>query len=265
MSDYTVERQGEVIVFTLSRPEVKNALTEEMVAALGDTLQEASGDLSVRCVVITGAGDAFCSGADTRQISGKQGVFDGASPPRTRHSYTHGVQRMTRSFYACEVPVIAAITGPAVGLGFDIALQSDIRIATPSAIFSEAFIHVGIVPGDGGFWYLPRAIGYSRALDMTVTGRRIDAATAEVWGLISEVVPSEKLLDRALALAADIASKPPHTVRLSKRLIRDATQCSLETALDLGALAQAVLTGSQDQREAVAATMERRRGTYIGA
>lgn len=264
MSDVLVERRGHVMVLTLNRPEVKNAMTEVMYFALADALDEASRDITVRAAVITGAGDAFCSGADTRRITGHTGVFEGSSAPKTRHGYSHGVQRMSNAFWNCEVPLIAAVNGAALGLGFDVATQCDIRIAAENAIFSEAFVTVGLIPGDGGFWYLPRIVGYSRAVEMTITGRRIDAATAERWGLVSQVVPQGEALTAGLALAEEIAARPPQTVRLSKRLIRDATQSSLQTALDLGAMAQAVLTGSADQREAVKALGERRAGEFTG-
>ena len=262
MSELLVERQDGVMVVTLNRPEIKNALNETMYFALADALGEASRDLGVRAVVVTGAGDAFCSGADTRRMKDRTGVFEGASAPRTRHGYSHGVQRMSNAFYACEVPVIAAVNGAALGLGFDVALQCDIRIAGEDAIFSEAFVTVGLIPGDGGFWYLPRTVGYARALEMTVTGRRIDARTAESWGLVSEVTPAKQSLEAAMRLARDIATRSPQTVRLSKKLIRNAMQSSLQTALDMGALAQAVLTGSSDQVEAVAALTERRPANF---
>jgi enoyl-CoA hydratase/carnithine racemase len=235
-----------------------------MILGLSAVLEEASREVSVRALIIAGAGDAFCSGIDTRQMVAKVGVFEGSSPPFTRHSYTHGVQRMTKAFYACEVPIIAAVNGAALGLGFDIALQCDIRLAAETAIFSEAFVNVGLIPGDGGFWFLPRIIGYSRALDMTVTGRRLDAKTAERWGLVSDVVPAGQTLAAALTLAEDIAAQAPHTVRLSKRLLRDAAELSLESALSMGAMAQAVLTGSSDQREAISALTTRRKPVFTG-
>ena len=264
MSDLLVERQGPVMVITLNRPEVKNALHEGMYAALAEALGEASRDPAVRAVVLTGAGDAFCSGADTRRMTAQTGVFQGQSPPRTRHTYVHGVQQMSAAFYGCEVPLIAAVNGAALGLGFDLILQCDIRIAAETAIFSEAFVSVGLIPGDGGFWHLPRIVGYSRAVEMTVTGRRIDAATAERWGLVSEVTPAGEALAEALKLAGEIAEKSPQAVRLSKKLIRDGMEASLQSALSMGAMAQAVLTGTADQREAVAALVARRKASFEG-
>ena len=264
MSDLLVERQGPVMLVTLNRPEVKNALHEGMYAGLAEALDEASRDLEVRAVVLTGAGDAFCSGADTRRMTARTGVFEGNSPPRTRHTYVHGVQKMSAAFYACEAPLIAAVNGAALGLGFDLATHCDIRIAAANASFAEAFVSVGLIPGDGGFWRLPRIVGYSRAVEMTITGRRIDAATAERWGLVSEVVPGGEALNAALKLAEEIAGKPPQTVRLSKKLIRDGMEASLQSALSMGAMAQALLTGTADQREAVAALTERRKPVFQG-
>ena len=263
-TDLLIERRGHTMVITMNRPEVKNALTSEMPLRIADALDEASADLEVRAVIITGAGDAFCSGADTRRMSNQEGVFQGTSAPSTRHNYSHGVQRMSKAFYACEAPVIAAVNGAALGLGFDVAIQCDMRLATENASFSEAFVTVGLIPGDGGFWHLPRLVGYSRAVEMTITGRKIDVKTAEAWGLVSQIVRNGRALDAALALADEIATRAPQTVRLSKRLIRAADQASLHTALDLGAMAQAVLTGSDDQREAVAALVGRRKGEFTG-
>ncbi|MBT4160342.1 MAG: enoyl-CoA hydratase [Gammaproteobacteria bacterium] len=262
MSDVSVEKNGATLVITLDNPEVKNAINLGMQNELTSALREASRDLEVRAVVLTGGGDVFCSGTDTRQISNKKGVFEGTSAPRTRHGYTHGIQQMSKAFFDCEVPIIAAVNGPAIGLGFDLTIQCDIRIASENASFSEAFITFGLIPGDGGFWYLPRIVGYSRAVEMTITGKRIDAATAESWGLVSQVVPKGDSLTEALALAEQIAKRPPQTVRLSKKLIRDADQLSFHEALDLGAMAQAVLTGSDDQQESAAAMRERRDGNY---
>ena len=169
---------------------------------------------------------------------------------------------MSRAFHTCEVPTIAAVNGPAIGLGFDLTTHCDMRIAADVATFSEAFVTMGLIPGDGGFWTLPRIVGYSRAVEMTVTGKRIDAQTAERWGLVSEVVPAGQALAAAMALADQIANRAPHTVRLSKRLIREGMSVDLEAALALGALAQAVLTGSPDQREAVDATIAKRPGVF---
>jgi len=122
-----------------------------------------------------------------------------------------------------------------------------------------------LIPGDGGFWYLPRIVGYSRAVEMTITGERVDAVTAEKWGLVSKVVPEGEALEASLILADSIAKRPPQTVRLSKKLIRDAEHLSFHDALDLGAMAQAVLTGSSDQTEAAAAMREQRDGDFTGS
>src|ERR1700722_14096557 len=120
MTDVIIKKKNNITVITLNRPEVKNAMTSVMYFAVADALDEASRDVDVRAVVITGAGDAFCSGADTRPMVNRTGMFEGSSAPTTRHSYTHGVQRLSNALYACETPTIAAVNGPAVGLGFDV-------------------------------------------------------------------------------------------------------------------------------------------------
>ncbi len=264
MSYLLIDKIDHRMEITLNRPEIRNAMDESMQVDLVDALTEASKDLEVRSVIITGAGDAFCSGADTRRITSGKDVFEGTSAPLTRHRYAHGVQVMSRAFYDCEVPLIAAVNGPALGLGFDLTTQCDMRIAAENAIFSEAFITFGLIPGDGGFWYLPRIVGYSRAVELTITGRRIDAKTAERWGLVSEVVPPGEALNAARRLADEIAARPPQTVRMSKRLVRDASETSLHEALNMGAMAQAVLTGSDDQKEAAAAMKEKRDADFSG-
>ena len=264
MPEVVVEQREHSLYITLNRPEVRNALNENMQVAITEALELAAANMEVRAVVLTGEGQAFCSGADTRRIVKQEGVFEGSSASTTRQGYKQGVQRMSRAFYNCEVPIIAAVNGAALGLGFDLATQCDIRIASTKAFFSEAFITAGLIPGDGGFWYLPRIVGYSKAVELTVTGRRIDAETAERLGLVAEVVEPAELLPCAGKLASEIAARSPHTVRLSKRLIRDSDHCSFHEALEMGALAQAVLTGTEDQREAVLALKERREGQFQG-
>ena len=152
MADVEREQRDHVVVLTLNRPEVRNAMTPDMYGELAAMLDKASVDLEVRALILTGAGDAFCSGADTRRMSDEEGVFEPGSPPWTRHGYLHGVQRLTRAFQRCEVPIIAAVNGPAMGLGFDVAIQCDVRIAAERATFAESFVTVGLIPGDGGFW-----------------------------------------------------------------------------------------------------------------
>ena len=177
---------------------------------------------------------------------------------RTRHEYRRGIQRLTVALFNLEVPVIAAVNGHAIGAGLDLACMCDIRIASDKAKFAESFVKVGIIPGDGGAWLLPRIIGLSRASELSFTGDTIDAQQALAWNLVSRVVPHEQLMDAARELAARIAANPSHSLRLTKRLIREGLNSSLEAVLELSAAFQAISHKTDDHREAVVAFLEKR-------
>jgi enoyl-CoA hydratase/carnithine racemase len=166
--------------------------------------------------------------------------------------------------YACDVPVVAAVNGPAVGAGCDLACMCDVRIAATTATFAESFVQLGLVPGDGGAWLLQRLVGPARAAEMTLTGDTVDAATALEWGLVSRVVDPEDLLETAQGIAARIAANPPQAVRLAKNLLREAAHQSLDSALELSAAYQAVAQRTRDHDEALAGRLERRPATFTG-
>src|SRR5690606_13258657 len=179
-------------------------------------------------------------------------------------NYRDGIQRLPLAFQQLEVPVIAAVNGPAVGAGCDLACMCDIRIASQTARFAESFVRVGLVPGDGGAWLLPRVIGWPRATELALTGRMIDAAAALDWGLVTKVVEPDELMPAARALADEIAANPPRAVRLTKRLLREAQDASLGTVLNLSAALQAVVHETRDHEEAVDAFLERRKPNFTG-
>ena len=186
-----VEYDDAIAVLTLNRPDARNPISEpDMVQALEDAVADINRDRSVRAVVLTGAGSAFSSGGNVKHMRDGVGKFAG-TPAQLRDGYRTGIQRIPRSVYHCEVPTIAAVNGPAIGAGCDLALMCDMRLASTRAVFAESFVKVGIVPGDGGAWLLPRAVGLSRACEMAFTGEPIDAATALAWGLVSDVVDHE--------------------------------------------------------------------------
>ena len=162
------------------------------------------------------------------------------------------------------MPVIAAVNGPAIGAGCDLACMCDIRIAGESAKFAESFVKLGIVPGDGGAWLLPRVVGFSKASEMAFTGDMLNAAEALACGLVSRVVPDGELLDAAHALAARIAANPPHAVRMTKRLLREGRTASLAAILETSAAAQALCHTTADHHEAVAAFLEKRTPVFKG-
>ncbi|MCW1385126.1 enoyl-CoA hydratase-related protein, partial [Novosphingobium sp. KCTC 2891] len=173
-------------------------------------------------------------------------------------------QRLPLLFEAIEVPVIAAVNGPAIGAGCDLACMCDVRIASDKAKFAESFVKLGIVPGDGGAWLLPRIVGFSKASEMAFTGDLMDAAEALACGLVSRVVPAGELMDAARALAARIAANPPHAVRMTKRLIRESRLASLSAILEASAAAQALCHTTRDHHEAVAAFLEKRTPVFTG-
>ena len=203
------ERRGGVLILTLNRPERLNALPDltdgDEVAAVCEAV---NADLSVRCVVMTGAGRAFSAGGDLNAMKARSDLFEG-SGAAIRERYRRVVHRIVRSLYGLEVPLIAAVNGPAMGLGCDIAGLADIRIASERASFGVPFLKLGIIPGDGGSWLLPRNVGYARAAEMLFTARAIDAETAERWGLVNRVVPHDALMDEAMATADQVAAQPP--------------------------------------------------------
>ncbi|ONM46930.1 crotonase/enoyl-CoA hydratase family protein [Nocardia donostiensis] len=259
-----VERTGDIVVWTIDKPQTRNAISDaDTVAALEDAVHKVNRDPSVRVAIITGAGTAFSSGGNVKQMRDRAGMF-GGTPAQLRQGYRHGIQRIPKALYHCEVPTIAAVNGPAVGAGCDLALMCDMRIASTTATFAESFVRLGLIPGDGGAWLLPRAVGMARASEMAFTGGTIDAATALEWGMVNSVAPPEELLPAAHELADRIAANPPHALRMTKRLMREGQQSTLETLLELSAAMQAVAHHTDDHHEAVAAMLERREARFTG-
>jgi enoyl-CoA hydratase/carnithine racemase len=259
-----IEQQGAVRTLTLNAPERRNPISDlPVIDALAAAIKAADVDPSVRAVVLTGAGSAFSSGGDVKKMVPGGGLRD-ALPARTRINYREGIQRLPILFQSLDVPVIAAVNGPAIGAGCDLACMCDIRIAGESAKFAESFVKVGLIAGDGGAWLLPRIIGISRASEMALTGDVIDARTALAWGLVSRIVPDGDLLTEARAIAERIAVNPPHAVRMTKRLLREGQTASLVGLLELSAAMQALAHATADHEEAVAAFTERRTPIFRG-
>ncbi|MCZ4080314.1 crotonase/enoyl-CoA hydratase family protein [Rhodococcus sp. H36-A4] len=263
-SPLMVERNGDIVTWTLNSPDTRNAISDEaMILALENAIDAVNADESVRVAILTGAGSAFSSGGNVKHMRDKVGMF-GGTPAELRQGYRHGIQRIPRAFANCEVPVVAAVNGPAIGAGCDLAVMCDLRIASTAARFAESFVKVGIIPGDGGAWLLPRAIGMARASEMALTGDAIDAARALDWGLVSQVVEPDELLGAAHALAERVAANPPQVVRMTKRLLREGQHQSLESLLELSAAMQAVAHHTADHQEAVAAMLEKRAPDFTG-
>ena len=264
VSECTLEFHGRAAVLAFDRHDVRNALTgtkilEDLLAVTAWINQSRA----ISVLVLTGNGSAFSAGGNVKDMRDRSGDFEGPVQD-VEHAYRHGIQRMPRAIFDLDIPVIAAVNGPAIGAGCDLACMCDIRIGGESARFAESFVNLGIIPGDGGAWFLPRAVGTQRAAEMTFTGRMVGADEAFAIGLLLEVVPDDELRDRALALAATVAAKPPVTLRYAKRLLRMAQSMPLDQFLDTCAVYQGVAHQTRDHHEALAAFFEKRPGIYQG-
>jgi enoyl-CoA hydratase/carnithine racemase len=258
------EKSAGVATLTLNRPEIRNPISDaDMIEALLEVLGAVETDDEVRVAILTGAGTSFSTGGNLKKMVGAGALRD-TLPARTRQNYKRGIQRLPLAFEALEVPVIAAVNGPAIGAGCDLACMCDIRIAGRSAKFAESFIKLGIVPGDGGAWLLPRVVGFAKASEMALTGDVLSADEALVCGLVSRVVPDDTLMHEANLIAARIASNPRFAVRLTKRLLREAQHSSLNTVLEMSAAMQALVHATSDHEEAVSAMLEKRAPRFRG-
>ena len=257
------EQQDHVVTLTMNEPERRNPLTgNSAVPDFLAAIDRIHNDRSVRAVILTGAGTAFSSGGDIRDME-RQASGD-ISGMQIRHEYRTGIQRLPLALFNLEVPIIAAVNGAAMGAGLDLACMCDMRIASEHAKFAESFVRLGIIPGDGGAWLLPRLIGMSCASEMSFTGEIIGAELAASWGLVSRVVPASELLAKANELALRIAANPPHAVRLTKRLLREAMHTRMDTLLEMAAAFQALSHQTDDHKEAVASFLGKRPPVFTG-
>lgn len=264
MSKVLVEKSRRIAVVTINAPESRNTMTDEgMIEALLAAFRDVDADPGISAMILTGAGSAFSAGGDVKAMANRTGMFAGA-PLDIADGYRNGVQRIPKALYGLDVPTIAAVNGPAIGAGCDLAFMCDMRIASTSAQFGEVFVNLGIIPGDAGSWFLPRRIGYQLAAEMTFTGRIVGALEALAKGLVLNVVPPETLMAEALALAATIAAKPPRAIRQAKRLLRAGEAIDLVNFLELAAANQALAHSTADHLEAVKAFLEKRKPAFEG-
>ena len=255
MADVETSREGAVLTLTLNRPDVLNAFNAAMHGALAAALKDAR-DPEVRAVVLTGAGRGFCVGQDLREFEGGPGDIG----ERLRSQYHPNVLAIR----ALEKPVIAAVNGPAAGAGLSFALACDLRIASDAASFVPAFVNVGLVPDSGGSFFAVRLLGQARAFEWLTSGRKLTAAEAHAWGLVSEVVEAERLPARAAELAATAAAMPTRGIGMTKRLLDGATTRTLGEQLELEAQLQTAAMQSEDFDEGVASFLEKRDPRFKG-
>jgi 2-(1,2-epoxy-1,2-dihydrophenyl)acetyl-CoA isomerase len=255
MAEVETTRDGAVLTITLNRPDVLNALNADLHRALAGALKEAGAD-DVRAVVITGAGRGFCVGQDLSEFREAAGDIG----ERLRGNYHPNILALR----TLEKPVLAAVNGPAAGAGLSFACACDLRLAAQSATFVPAFINIGLVPDSGGTYFVRRLLGTARAFEWMTSGRRLGAAEALEWGLISEVVEDDRLAERAAERAAELAALPTRGVALTKRLFDHAENATLEEQLELEAQLQAAATQTADFREGVDAFLEKRDPRFEG-
>ncbi len=255
------EQDDRIVKITLNRPDTRNALSGDIIEGLVEYLQKADKDKNVGCVILTGAGKSFSSGGNLQEIKDMT-TKDQMTQAQLEDWYRFGIQKIPLTMNSVDVPVVAAVNGHAIGAGNDLCTMCDIRIAGEDAKFSESFLRIGIIPGDGGSWFLPKIIGLARANEMILTCDVLDANKALDWGLVSKVVPNENLIVEAQQLAKKIASQPPEASRRAKRLLRMSQNVPLQDALEMAASQQSMLQQLDDHREAIDALLEKRKPNY---
>lgn len=261
LKDATLEVEGRIAILTFRRDDVRNALNgTELVTEIPAALAWAQNNPEVSVLIMTGAGSAFSAGGNIKTMGerAKGPAFE------LQQAYRKGIQRLPLALEQCDVPVIAAVNGPAIGAGFDLCNMCDIRIGSTNAQFGETFVNLGIIPGDGGSWFLTRLLGYQRAAELTLTGRLVKADEAKALGILLEVTAPEDLLPAAKKLAAKIAAKPPQAVRYAKRLLKLSQRQQLEEHLDVCSAFQAICHKTDDHQEALTAFFEKRPGVFHG-
>ena len=251
------EQVDNIVTLTMNQPKNRNPLSGE--GQFGDFVaacERINNDDSVSAVILTGAGTAFSAGGNVKDMRDRKGLSEG-NPYKIRNNYKRDIQKIPAILYDLEVPTIAAVNGPAIGAGCDLACMCDIRIGSEKAKFAESFVKLGIIPGDGGAWSLPRLVGQSKAAELTFTGALINADEALSCGLISKLVSSESLMDEAQSLAERIASNPGHSLRMAKRLLREGQHVSLQTLLEMSAAFQAISHHTEEHDQAIEKLLSR--------
>jgi len=256
-----LEKKENIGVLTLNRPERMNAMNEQMEAEVVQALKEVDQDDEIRVLVVTGAGKAFCAGADMGRMSGEERKPRGAEEIRRNF---RNIQGMILGFHRLEKPTIAMINGVAVGGGFDLACACDLRLGSENARFMVAFTRIGLFPGWGGTWLYPRLIGIPKAAEMLFTGDFMEAKDAERLGLLNKLVPAADLEKETMDLARRIANGPPIAIRLAKMQLYKGLEMDLETALKIAAACETITLTSEDHKEGVAAFKEKRKPQYTG-
>lgn len=257
-----LDRKGYVIrVLTIDNPEAANALSLEVISSLEKELRLADADMSTRAIVLTGKGKFFSAGGDIKKMKTKDDMFSGEAN-ELRRNYRLGIQRLPKILQDIETPIIAMVNGPAVGAGCDLATMCDLRIAGESAKFSVSFTKLGLIPGDGGTYFLPRIVGLAKATEMILTGRMYDSKAAQLMNLVHELVSDKELRDRCIEVAEEIAANSPMAVAMAKRALRNTWNADLAGQLDLLSAYQGIAQSSSDHQEGLNALLEKRKPEF---
>lgn len=259
--DLLVVQKQHAVWVTLNRPEASNAYSSGMVKALVEVLKHADADNNVRVIVITGAGKNFCAGGDIKAMKGKTGMFAGESN-ELREAYQAGIQQIPMTIAQLKTPIIAAVNGAAVGAGCDLAAMCDLRIASEEGTFAETFARVGLVPGDGGAFFLTRLVGFGKAMEMFITCRTYSAQEALKMGLVNQVVLPSELVARTEELSEQLSSLPPIALQMTKKALIHAYQSDLLSHLELMAAYQGITQRSSDHFKALDGMLEKKKPSF---
>lgn len=251
--------EGNIAILTINRPEVKNTLSPKMLTLWLQFVEEAKADHNVRVIIVTGKGDTFCSGGDIREMAeGRLRSWD------MKKFLWEGAHRIVFALEDLDKPILAAINGAAMGAGLDMAMMCDLRVCSDRAKLSESYILLGLVPGDGGAYFLPRLIGIGKALELLFTGDVLSPQEALEIGLVNRVVPHDRLMEETMILAEKIGSKPPLATRMMKRAVYQAQTSTLRAHLDYISSQLALLSETQDHQEAARSFLEKRKPVFVG-
>lgn len=259
--DLLVTYKQHVVWITMNRPDASNAYSIGLVKSLVEVLKHADEDINVRVIVLTGAGKNFCAGGDVKAMKNKTGMFAGDSN-ELREAYQAGIQQIPTIFSQMKTPVIAMVNGAAVGAGCDLTAMCDLRIASEEASFAETFAKVGLVPGDGGAFFLTRLIGYGKAMEMFLTCKTISAQEASKIGLVNMVVLPTELRGKTEELAEQLASLPPIALQMTKKAVNHAYQNDLHSHLELMAAYQGITQRSSDHFKALDGMIEKKKPSF---
>jgi 2-(1,2-epoxy-1,2-dihydrophenyl)acetyl-CoA isomerase len=257
------EKKNHQLWVTLNNPEQSNAITYEMIDSLCKVLKHADFDQDIRVIILTGAGKNFCSGGDIKAMAEKTGMFQGEGN-ELRQRYQAGIQQIPKTIEDISTPIIAMVNGAAIGAGCDLAMMCDLRIGTSTTKFGETFTKIGLIPGDGGTFFLQRVVGYAKAMEMTLTGDIYEGSKAKDIGLLNNFVDDAQLQAETEKLAAKVAANAPVAQSMAKKAMKISYLHDLNTSLDLLAAFQGITQRTQDHFEALEAAKAKRPTDFKG-